>query len=172
MSLICTYCHKTPFGELILGSFEERLCLCDWMYREHRTRIDTRIKRYLRTDFLFKKSNIVEQAIVQLNEYFELKRKTFELPLLTIGTDLQKSVWDTLLTIPYGVTRTYKELSVIMNNPKAIRAIASANGANALSIIIPCHRIVATGNKLGGYAGGLDAKSNLLNLEASAINQC
>ncbi|MBI9098625.1 MAG: MGMT family protein, partial [Spirochaetaceae bacterium] len=78
----------------------------------------------------------------------------------------QKMVWDTLITIPYGKTETYLGFSTLMDKPKAVRAVASANGANAISIIIPCHRIVSSDGSLGGYAGGLSAKQKLLDLES------
>jgi methylated-DNA-[protein]-cysteine S-methyltransferase len=102
-----------------------------------------------------------------LIEYFNKERETFDIPLLLAGTDFQKSVWDTLCQIPYGKTQFYLELSKTLNNPKAIRAIASANGANALSLLIPCHRIIGHTGDLVGYAVGLDAKKKLLLLEGS-----
>ena len=86
------------------------------------------------------------------------------------GTDFQKTVWQSLLQIPYGKTMTYLDLSRNMGNEKAIRAIASANGANAISIIIPCHRIIGSNGELVGYAGGLPTKKRLLQLESAYIN--
>jgi methylated-DNA-[protein]-cysteine S-methyltransferase len=87
------------------------------------------------------------------------------LPIRTIGNDFQKRVWKALLQIPFGETRSYLQLSESLGNPKAIRAVASANGANALSILIPCHRIIGSNVELTGYAGGLNAKKKLLELE-------
>ncbi|KAB2868464.1 MAG: methylated-DNA--[protein]-cysteine S-methyltransferase, partial [Bacteroidales bacterium] len=91
----------------------------------------------------------------------------FELPLLLIGTPFQKSIWNELLKIPYGKTETYMGLSQKLNNTKAIRAVAAANGANAISIIVPCHRIIGSNGELVGYAGGVDVKQKLLRLENS-----
>ena len=103
----------------------------------------------------------------QLTEYFGGKRKNFDLPLEIVGTDFQKRVWKELEKIPYGETITYKELSIRLGDEKAIRAAASANGANPLSIIIPCHRVIGSDGSLIGYGGGLDVKEKLLQLEGS-----
>lgn len=162
---------KTPIGELILGSFEDKLCIADWRFRKMRNAIDERIKKGLTANYKETESEIVKQTKIQIEEYFNTKRKTFDIPLLLIGTDFQISVWNALQQIPYGQTLSYLELSKNLNNEKAIRAIASANGANAISIIIPCHRIIGTNGSLVGYAGGLKAKSKLLSLENSLINK-
>jgi len=103
----------------------------------------------------------------QLREYFERKRKAFDLPLEIIGTDFQKRVWKELLKIHYGGTISYKELALRLGNLKTIRAAARANGANPLPIIIPCHRVIGSNGKLVGYGGGLDVKEKLLELEGS-----
>ncbi|HLR43520.1 MAG TPA: methylated-DNA--[protein]-cysteine S-methyltransferase [Pseudogracilibacillus sp.] len=102
----------------------------------------------------------------QLIEYFDQKRETFDLPYdIQIGTTFQRSVWDALLTIPYGETVSYADIGEKINNPKAVRAIGNANGKNPISIIIPCHRVVQKDGKLGGYSSGLDMKRYLLQLE-------
>jgi methylated-DNA-[protein]-cysteine S-methyltransferase len=100
-----------------------------------------------------------------MKDYFAHERKDFNIPLLTVGTDFQKSVWEGLIKIPYGTTASYLELSKNIGNEKAVRAVASANGANAISILIPCHRIIGSNGDLVGYAGGLPAKKKLLELE-------
>ncbi|MCL4150603.1 UNVERIFIED_CONTAM: hypothetical protein GTU68_054721, partial [Idotea baltica] len=102
---------------------------------------------------------------IELAEYFEGTRTEFEVPLVLTGTDFQNKVWETLRQIPYGTTRSYKEQSEILGNPKAIRAVASANGSNRIAIIIPCHRVIGSSGKLVGYAGGLHRKKYLLQLE-------
>ena len=107
----------------------------------------------------------VTVTIEEMNEYFEGKRKTFDIPLLMVGTAFQKSVWNGLLAVPYGTTASYLKLSKNIGNEKAVRAVASANGANAISILIPCHRIIGSNGNLVGYAGGLPAKKKLLELE-------
>lgn len=157
----------TPVGELILGSFGDKLCLCDWRYRKMRTEVDARITEGLEATYLPAETTVIERAKAQLTEYFAGKRKEFDLPLLMVGTPFQQGVWNALLQIPYGKTETYLGLSKCLNNPKAIRAVASANGANAIAIIVPCHRIVGSKGELVGYAGGLPAKRKLLNLEAT-----
>lgn len=158
--------YQSPCGELILGSYKGKLCLCDWQNEERRRLIDERIQKGLQAQYIEKESETIANAITQLDEYFNHKRKTFDIPLLFIGTDFQKSVWDELLNIPYGTTVSYAGLSQRLGNPKAIRAVAAANGANAISIIVPCHRVIGSNLKLTGYAGGLPAKKLLLELES------
>jgi methylated-DNA-[protein]-cysteine S-methyltransferase len=101
----------------------------------------------------------------QLDEYFERKRIRFDLPIASHGTAFQQSVWNLLQTIPYGETRSYGELADLLGNPLAIRAVGLANGSNPISIIIPCHRVVGSNGSLTGYAGGLERKRRLLELE-------
>jgi len=161
---------KTPYGELILGSYEERLCLCDWRYRKMRVSIDNRIKAGLKDDYREESSDVIKETIVQFNQYFDGERTEFNIPLLLVGSDFQKSVWNALLQIPYGKTDTYLGLSKKLENEKAIRAVASANGANCISIIIPCHRIIGSDGNLVGYAGGLDVKKKLLIHEKAMID--
>lgn len=109
--------------------------------------------------------NDLEQAVIQLQEYFEGKRTHFDLKLNPKGTDFQQSVWQELLNIPYGETLSYMELSKKIGDVKAIRAVATANGKNPLWIVIPCHRVIGTDGSLTGYAGGLWRKKWLLELE-------
>ena len=157
--------YKSLVGELIIGSYNEQLCLCDWKYRKMRARVDSRIQKGCNAQYLEENSDTIQQTINQLEEYFNKERVQFDIPFLLIGTDFQKNVWNMLLQVPYGKTATYLELSQKINNVKAIRAVASANGANAISIIIPCHRIIGSNRELVGYAGGLPAKKKLLELE-------
>jgi methylated-DNA-[protein]-cysteine S-methyltransferase len=157
--------HKTKYGELSIASFDNKLCMLDWRYRKMRNSIDTRILKGLNAEFIEKDSDIIEETINQLDEYFNLERKEFDIPLLTVGTPFQKSVWEALIKVPYSKTSTYLQLSKNINNEKAVRAVANANGANAMSIIIPCHRIIGTNGELTGYAGGLPVKKRLLDLE-------
>jgi methylated-DNA-[protein]-cysteine S-methyltransferase len=108
-------------------------------------------------------------AARQLSEYFGGERTTFELALSAAGTPFQREVWRSLAEIPYGETISYAELAASVGRPTAFRAVGSANGANPLAIIVPCHRVIASGGRLGGYAGGLDAKRTLLALEGLAL---
>jgi methylated-DNA-[protein]-cysteine S-methyltransferase len=153
---------KTYYGELILGSIDDKLCLCDWRYRKMRPSIDQRIQRGLNASYQEELTSVIKETISQLEAYFTGHREQFEIPLKLIGSDFKKSVWNELLKIPFGQTETYLGLSKKLDDPKAIRAVASANGANAISIIVPCHRIIGTSGKLIGYAGGLSAKRDLL----------
>lgn len=158
---------NTAVGELILGSYQGQLCLCDWRYRKMRQKVDSRICNHLGVDFCEENDPILDRTRGQLQEYFAGERKEFDVPILLVGTDFQKRVWQHLLKIPYGRTVTYQKLSQDLGDVKAIRAVATANGANAISIIVPCHRIIGSDGSLVGYAGGLDTKRKLLNLEES-----
>lgn len=158
--------YTTRCGELIVGSYGQALCLCDWKCRKNRETVDRRIQKALHARYEVKDSPVIQEAFKQLNEYFDKQRIIFDLPLLTVGTDFQKKVWELLLGIPYGRTESYLGLSQRFGDPKAIRAVSSANGANAISIFIPCHRIIGTNGKLIGYAGGVEAKKMLLELES------
>ncbi len=102
----------------------------------------------------------------ELKEYFEGKRREFTVPLAPVGTPFQMGVWDTLRRIPYGETVSYIEEAAILGRPSAVRAVANANGRNPISIIIPCHRVIASGGGIGGYSGGVWRKEFLLELEA------
>jgi len=148
-----------------LGSLRDKLCLADWRYRKTRKTIDARIQKELSGEYVEEETDITKQTKLQLNEYFKGKRKEFTIPLLFAGTDFQKKVWNALLKIPFGKTESYSGLSKILGNEKAFRAVASANGANAISIIVPCHRVIGCKGDLVGYAGGLNVKKKLLKSE-------
>ena len=164
-NIISVWRYEAPCGELMLGSFEGKLCLCDWQVEKHRDHVDNRLKRVLKAEFREEKSPVIEQAIQELDEYFASKRRDFDLPLLFVGTDFQKQVWQELLHIPYGQTISYAELSRRVGRPQSFRAVANANGANSMSIIAPCHRVIGSDHSLTGYGGGIDAKRYLLQLE-------
>lgn len=165
MKKIITCHYLSPAGELILGSYGSKLCLCDWATEKRRERIDRRIAKALNAVFTEGESEITEKATTQLNEYFAHQRTSFDIPLLFAGSDFQKQVWNKLLDISYGQTMSYGEMARQLGCPTAVRAVANANGANAISIIVPCHRIIGSNHQLTGYAGGLDAKRMLLDLE-------
>ncbi|WP_299430767.1 methylated-DNA--[protein]-cysteine S-methyltransferase [uncultured Maribacter sp.] len=109
---------------------------------------------------------VLEDAVYQLNEYFKEERKVFNLTLNPEGTSFQKKVWKALEDIPYGKTISYMDLSKTLGDPKAIRAVAAANGKNPLWIVVPCHRVIGSDGSLTGYAGGLHRKKWLLELES------
>jgi len=112
---------------------------------------------------------VLKEAAKQLEAYFKGKLTEFDLPLLQRGTKFQMKVWDTILTIPYGSTWSYKQLAKAVGNPNASRAVGTANGCNEIWIIVPCHRVIASGGGLGGYGGGLDVKQALLDIEKRDI---
>lgn len=157
--------YKTPVGQLVLGSYDNKLCLADWRYRKMRESIDSRLQKGLNAEYMEEDTEVLKKARKQFNEYFDHKRKSFDLPLLLVGTDFQKSVWQGLLQIPFGSTASYRDLAQNIGKAKAVRAVANANGANAISIVIPCHRILGSNGDLTGYAGGLSTKKKLLELE-------
>lgn len=165
MSKVNIKTYKSPIGELLLGSYKEKLCLLDFKYRRMRTAVDKRIQKGLNAEYVEQSTDVIEETIAQLEEYFAGSRKTFDIPLLTVGTAFQKSMWNGLVKIPYGTTASYLKLAKNIGKEKAVRAVASANGANAIGIIIPCHRIIGSNGSLVGYAGGLPAKKMLLELE-------
>ena len=112
---------------------------------------------------------VLVQAERELAEYFAGTRVSFSLPLDMRGTDFQKSVWQALLTIPFGETRSYGEIARQIGRPKAVRAVGAANGRNPLSIVAPCHRVIGSNGALTGFAGGLEAKAHLLDLEKGQL---
>ena len=114
---------------------------------------------------------LVKEACRQLSEYLKGERKTFDLPLNPKGTDFQKCVWRALCDIPYGETRTYKQIAEAIGNPKAVRAVGMANNRNPITIIVPCHRVIGANGKLVGYGGGLEMKEFLLRLEKVSISK-
>ncbi len=164
-NIIRTQRYHSPCGDLILGSFGDKLCLCDWTIEKHRIAVDKRILQNLQACYEEKTSDTIEKAVRQLDEYFNRERTTFDIPLLFIGTEFQKNVWYKLMEIPYGKTISYGELAKLLGVPKTVRAVANANGANAISIFAPCHRVIGSDHSLTGYGGGLAAKRLLLDLE-------
>lgn len=167
--IIYTQTYHAPCGDLLLGEHDGQLCLCDWQVEQHREAIDRRLRRELRAVLAVQPTGLLSEAARQLDEYFRRERRTFDLPLLLVGSDFQRTVWQCLMTIPYGTTVSYGELARRLGCPQAVRAVANANGANAISIIVPCHRVVGTDRSLTGYGGGLPAKRFLLDLESNAL---
>lgn len=150
--------YKTKIGELLLGSFDGKLCLLDYVHRRMRVTVDNRIKKGLGADFVEKNDRILSKARVQLDEYLNGERTSFDIPLVLVGTDFQKSVWEALMTVHYGMTASYLDIAKVINREKAVRAVASANGANSINLIIPCHRIIGSNGELVGYGGGVPVK--------------
>ncbi len=154
---------------MLIGSHGGKLCLCDWAVEKRRGTIDRRIQRHLNARYETGTSEIIERAVAQLEAYFAGRRQTFDIPLVFTGSEFQNIVWRELLHIPYGTTISYAELARRIRNPKAVRAVAAANAANPISIFVPCHRVIGSNHTLTGYAGGLDAKKRLLELETVTV---
>ncbi len=116
------------------------------------------------------RTELTNRAMEQLREYFSGQRKQFELPYELRGTEFQKKVWAALEAIPYGQTRSYREIAQAVGNPKAVRAVGAANGKNPMWIVVPCHRVIGADGGLTGYAGGVELKRALLELEQRTVN--
>jgi methylated-DNA-[protein]-cysteine S-methyltransferase len=151
---------KTPVGLLKLVASEVGLMAILWQDDK-----PDRVK--LPQDLLSGENEFIRQAEKQLADYFSGKTKTFSLPFDFHGTEFQKRVWQALLEIPYGETRSYGELAKAIRRPSASRAVGAANGKNPLSIVVPCHRVIGSNGKLTGLPGGLEVKHRLLELERS-----
>lgn len=162
---ILTQTYNTAYGSLLLGAYNNKLCLCDWQQRPTRARIDKRIQGQLASHYIEQACPLLDIVSEQLDDYFAHKTQTFDIPLLLIGTPFQQTVWQQLQKTPYGSTASYCQLAIAINKPRTSRAVANANNANAISIIIPCHRIIGSDGSLTGYAGGLAVKQHLLELE-------
>lgn len=165
-NVITTQVYDAPCGRLVLGSFGDSLCMCDWLTGQRHDLIVRRLSRNLGACFAEGSSPVIAAAAAQLDEYFARRRRTFDLPLLFVGTDFQEAVWQRLLSIPYGETLSYRAMATDLGMAKAVRAVANANGANSLSIFAPCHRVIGSNGSLTGYGGGLDTKRYLLDLES------
>lgn len=151
---------------MLLGAFCDKLVLADWMTEvDGGSRQLRRVTAALGCEAEEGSCGILDAAAVQLDEYFGGKRVTFELDLRFIGTPFQERVWAALMQIPYGSTTTYSAVAEAIGMGAGVRAVANAIGANRMSIIVPCHRVIGSDGSLTGYAGGLDAKRALLALE-------
>ncbi|HMI02999.1 MAG TPA: methylated-DNA--[protein]-cysteine S-methyltransferase [Pedobacter sp.] len=156
---------STPLGPMLAGATSEGICLLEFTNRIRLEKEFSELQRLLNATMQPGSNQHLDQLENELSEYFEGKRKSFSVPLHTPGNEFAQTVWKTLLEIPYGKTCSYKEQAEMMNNPKAIRAIASTNGRNRLAIIIPCHRVIGSDGNMTGYAAGIDKKKWLLKFE-------
>lgn len=159
--------YYSPAGNLIIGSYLDKICLCDWTCSRRHAVNMKKLKLLGNPDIKEGSSQAIELAINQFVQYFSGRRKVFDLPLTMIGTEFQKRVWRELELLQYGELVSYKDIAYRTGNPRAVRAVAAAIGANMISIIIPCHRVVGVDGQLTGYAGGLDTKKFLLDLECN-----
>lgn len=152
----------TPLGAMFVCATENGICLLEFADRKMLETEFADLQKRLNAVILTGENKHIIQAKKELEEYFEGQRTVFEVNLEPIGTDFQKTVWEGLHQIDYGKTRSYQQQSEHLGNPKAIRAVASANGMNKISIIIPCHRVIGKDGTLTGYGGGLERKKWLL----------
>ena len=159
----------TPLGEMLAVFGGKGLCLLEFVGQKQLEQEITAVQKTLRGQFIFQENEQTQLLRQELDLYFQGRLKVFATPLETIGTAFQQQVWNALLTIPYGETRSYKEQAQQLGNPKAVRAVAAANGQNKVSILIPCHRVIGSDGKLTGYAGGLNRKQSLLALERGEV---
>ncbi len=148
--------YQSPYGQITLQANEKGL-LGAWF--EIQTTQPKDLGNYCED------SPILNEATQQLTEYFSGNRTKFDLPLAATGTAFQQLVWQALCRIPYGETWSYQQLADEIGNPKAVRAVGLANGKNPISVIVPCHRVIGKSGKLTGYAGGVETKQKLLELE-------
>jgi len=147
--------YESPIGNLRIVVEENSLVALDFM-EDEKKQSDEHV--------------YINEVKKQLDEYFKGKRKLFDLKIKINGTDFQSKVWNELIKIPYGETISYKELATRIRNDKACRAVGNANNKNKISIVIPCHRVVGSNQKLVGYAGGIEKKKWLINHEKEVTN--
>ncbi len=155
----------TPLGPMMAGATDEGICLLEFTDRRMLETQIARLKKSLKAEMLPGSHPHFDLLEKQLKEYFDKKRKEFDLQLILPGTEFQQKVWSALQGIPPGETRSYAEQAKAVGNPAAVRAVAKANGDNRIAIIIPCHRVIGSDGKLTGYGGGLWRKEWLLNHE-------
>ena len=159
------YCfYHSPFGLIRICETGGFLTRADFLEQSPES-------KHSQSKSIQKPNSLLIDACRQLGEYFEGRRKKFDLSLKPHGTKFQRSAWKSLLSIPYGETRSYLQQAEYIHNPKAIRAIGQANSRNPIQIIIPCHRVIAKNGSLTGYAGGLKRKKLLLALENSFMHE-
>ncbi|HSV76326.1 MAG TPA: methylated-DNA--[protein]-cysteine S-methyltransferase [Bacteroidales bacterium] len=157
----------TPIGAMLAFAVEEGICLLDYCDNPELDREKRKLKEGFDAELAEQSNAAIELLETQLGEYFAGRRKSFSVPLCPMGSDFQKKVWEQLSRIDYGKTVTYMEQAVALGKQKAIRAVAGANGANKIAIVIPCHRVVGSTGNLTGYRGGLWRKKFLLDLESA-----
>lgn len=160
---------ETPLGTMIACADVNGICMLEFSDRKALPTELKEISKHFNANIIQGENphfKILEQELV---EYFAGKRQIFTVPLSLVGTEFQKKVWEVLRGIPYGTTRSYQQQANILGNPKAVRAVANANGLNKISIIIPCHRVIGTNGTLTGYGGGIWRKQKLLELEQALL---
>lgn len=169
MNISQTYI-ETPLGEMIACATDKGICLLEFNNRKNIEGQFQKTAKALNANIVEESNIYFDQLKKELDAYFKKELKEFTVPLDLVGTEFQIKVWQALLTIPYGKTVSYMQQSEAMGSPLSIRAVANANGMNKIAIIVPCHRVIGSNGKLTGYAGGLERKKWLLNLENQEKN--
>jgi len=160
---------SSPLGPLVAGATDEGVCLLEFTDRRMLEAQFESVRKQFRMPVVPGTNNHLERLQDELAAYFAGKLRTFSVPLVYPGTTFQRLVWEQLLLVPYGETRSYQDLASAVGNPAAVRAVGRTNGLNRIAIVIPCHRIVNKNGDLGGYGGGLRRKQFLLNLEQTGL---
>lgn len=150
--MINYFCYDTEIGRIKISEKDEKI-------------IGLVFSDYKKENEIEKETDAIRKTYLQLKEYLSGKRKNFDIEIEMIGTEFQKKVWKELLNIPYGETRSYKDIAIAIGNGKACRAVGNANNKNPIAIIVPCHRVIGSNGSMTGYAGGLDIKEKLLKIE-------
>lgn len=150
--MINYFCYDTEIGTIKISEKDEKI-------------IGLVFSDYKKENEIEKETDAIRKTYLQLKEYLSGKRKNFDIEIEMIGTEFQKKVWKELLNIPYGETRSYKDIAIAIGNGKACRAVGNANNKNPIAIIVPCHRVIGSNGSMTGYAGGLDIKEKLLKIE-------
>ncbi|MFS4446905.1 bifunctional transcriptional activator/DNA repair enzyme AdaA [Maribacter sp. 2307UL18-2] len=155
----------TPIGPMFICATDIGICLLEFVDRRMLETEFKDLQRLLKARIITGENEHIKQAKNEISEYFNGQRKVFDVKVHTPGTDFQNSVWNSLIKIPFGETSTYKQQAERIEKPKAIRAVASANGCNRIAILVPCHRVIGSNGKLTGYGGGMERKRWLLDHE-------
>lgn len=154
--MINYFCYDTEIGRIKISEKDEKI-------------IGLVFSDYKKENEIEKETELIKKAYTQLEEYLSGKRTEFDIEIEMIGTEFQKKVWKELLNIPYGETRSYKDIAIAIGNGKACRAVGNANNKNPIAIIVPCHRVVGSNGSMTGYAGELDIKEKLLKIEKCSV---
>jgi AraC family transcriptional regulator of adaptative response/methylated-DNA-[protein]-cysteine methyltransferase len=162
---VVTASLDSPVGPLLVGVTDDGICLLEFAEPARREAQLAALRRQFGGDIEPGEHEHVDVLRRELDEYFAASRQTFTVPLVLSGTPFQRRVWQQLMRVPYGETRSYEDIGRAIAAPTASRAVGAANGQNRIAIVIPCHRVINKGGGLGGYGGGLWRKEFLLDLE-------
>ena len=160
---------ESPIGPLRAAAVREGICFLDFDAPEYEKRQERDIAATFGIPSVKARNAHLTKLAKELDEYFAGKRREFSVPLVVSGTPFQVRVWEALSRIPFGAVRTYADVAADIGSPAAFRAVGNANGKNRIVILIPCHRVIASGGDLGGYGGGLPRKQFLLDLEKKSV---